>query len=128
MKLIVKIVSILIVLYLIYLVWRPPLQIHLVVETSEYQALDMNLKVNGKLVFNDSVNSGTYFRSSIDVDKVQFGFCNIEVESALGNAKYSNRFFILFNRTIVLEYFNDDGNLGIPHYKGRSMHGSFYPD
>ena len=128
MKLIVKIFSILFVLYLIYLVYRPPLNINLVVETSKYPTLDMILKVNGNLVFKDSVNSGTYFRRSIDVDQIQFGFCDIEVESVLGNAKYSNRFFILFNRTIVLEYFNDTGNLEIPYYKGRSMHGSFYPD
>ena len=37
-------------------------------------------------------------------------------------------FYILYNRTIVLEYFKNSQNLEIPFYNGYSMYGSSYPD
>ena len=128
MKLLIRMGVPLIVIALLYLLWKPPLTINLVVETSDYTSLDMRLKFDSTVIFADSVKAGTYFRRSIELKNVSNGFHDVQVESILGNAKFSKRFFVLFNRTVVLEYFKRGEKVETPFYIGRSMYGRYFPD
>jgi len=129
MKLLFKIlIPTVIIGFVCYKLWRPPVTINLVVEESQYRRLDMKVSFDGKPVFNDSVKAGTYVRSEIELERVPFGLHKVEIVSNLGRATYSKEFFILFNRTMIFEYFKKGQVLDIPYFRSRTMMGKFIPD
>ena len=129
MKLLFKIlISIVIITFVFYQLWRPPLIINLVVETSQHGSIDMKVNFDNKSVFKDSVKAGTYARSTIKLERVPLGFHKVEIESNLGGATYSKEFFILFKRTMIFEYFKEGQGIDIPYFRSRIIKGRFYPD
>lgn len=129
MKLLFKIlISIVIITFVFYQLWRPPVMINLVVETSQYGSIDMNVNFDNKSVFNDSVKAGTYKRSTIKLEGVPPGFHKLEIKSNLGGATYSKNVFILFKRTMIFEYFKEGQGIDIPYFRSRTIKGRFYPD
>jgi len=128
MKSILKVVSvILVVISFLYLFWRPSLTVVFVVETSDYNSIDLQFKFNNKIVFLDSVKAGTYARSTYVIESVPIGFHKFELDSKLGNARYSKRMFILFNRTVIFEYFKAGQYRDFPYFRSEIMMGPFFP-
>jgi hypothetical protein len=128
MKTFLKAVSFtLVVISFLYLFWRPSLSVVFVVETSDYKNIDLQFKFNNKIVFLDSVKVGTYARSTYVIESVPIGFHKFELESKLGNARYSKRMFILFNRTVIFEYFKAGQYRDVPYFRSEIIMGPFFP-
>lgn len=88
----------------------------------------MHVKVDGRSVFKDSVGAGTYARSKIKLERIPIGFHTVEIESKLGGASFSKNFFILFNRTMIFEYFKGSQAVDMPYFRSQTMMRNFYPD
>lgn len=88
----------------------------------------MKFYLDGNLIFSDSVEAGTYNRSSIKLEGVRNGFHKFEIESERGRARYSKKIFIFLNRTVIFEYFKGGESSNLPYIRSRTMVKKFFPD
>ena len=101
--------------------------IHLISE-SKYPKIDFTLKVDGELVFNDSLQSSQYFNEKVVLEDFKIGFHELELSTKLGGVSHVEKKFFLFNKTVVVSFFDNSTKLEKPYIDIWYKFGRFLSD
>ena len=110
-----------------YLIRSDDLVIYIVSE-SAIPRIDMQVKFDDGIIFQDSVTSGAYTGQKLIINNVDVGFHNISVKSNLGKANYAYEKFLFFNKTKILIYEDSSEYSAVPRFWSWDKFGDFRPD
>ncbi len=126
-KIIVFGVSIIVLIVAIFVLRKKDLTIHVMAETSNLTS-SIHLKIDNEILFEGEVNSGVYFGEKIVVENMSIGFHSLKVEAVDDNVIYQKDIFFLFNKTIIITYFDKSYLEEKPYFDVWSKFGEFIPD
>lgn len=69
--------------------------------------IDVQLKVDDKLVLDDSLHSSPFFPTILN-EKLRYGFHKVNISSKKANIDQENRVFLFPNQHIYIEFFSAD--------------------
>ncbi len=110
---------------LIFSLRSKDLTIHIVAESGQLE-LDMKIEFDNKIIFNDNIKSGAYFGKKIKIENVGIGFHKIRINSKKGRCSYQTIEFFLFNKTTIINYFEEKDKPG--EFTVWRKFGKFLPD
>jgi hypothetical protein len=106
---------------------KKDLTIYIIAESSD-AACSIRFKLDDQTLFEGNVNSGVYFGEKIVVEDMGIGFHTLKVEALKDNVIYQKDSFILFNKTIIVTYFDRSSTEKDPYFDIWSKFGKFLPD
>ena len=98
------------------------------ISESKLPKIDIQMDIDGKTVFSDSLNSWVYLRKKVVIKDVGIGFHEINIKTKLGNASYQIGNFFFFNKTQVINYFDNSAESAKPYFWSWSKFGEFVAD
>ena len=120
--------AITIIIMITFFALRPKdLTVHIIVESSAPKKL-IKLQLNNKIVFKEEVNSGVYWGNKIVLENTDIGIYSVEVEAVEDGILYQKNKFFIFNRTMIITYFDVSALGRQPYFDMWSKFGKFIPD
>lgn len=126
-KVIVFCVFIALLIVAVFVLRKRDLTIHVIAETSSPTS-SIRLQMDDETLFEGKVNSGVYFGEKVVVENVGIGFHSLEIKAIKDNITYQESRFFLFNRTIIITYFDKSSLEEEPYFDMWSKFGKFLPD
>ncbi len=101
--------------------------IHLSAETMDSN-LNIELLFDDKIIYNGKVTSGIYTGKKIVIENVGIGFHSLQINTIGGEVNYEEENFFLYNKTIIVTYFDKSIKSSNPHFNVWKKFGKFLAD
>ncbi len=118
---------IVLLLIAVFVLRKGDLTIHVIAETSSPTST-IHLQMDDETLFNGEVNSGAYFGEKIEIENMGVGFHTLKIEAVKDGITYQKDDFFLFNRTIIITYFDRPSLEEKPYFDVWRKFGKFLPD
>ena len=103
------------------------LTIHISAETVSPN-LNIELLLDDQIIYNGEVAPGIYTGKKIVIKNVGIGFHNLKINTIDGEVNYEEESFFLYNKTIVVTYFDESAQSSEPHFYVWKKFGKFLTD